>query len=280
MAIMTIARNILLSCMAILLLIPLCAAQQSATPALQGSVVDGMGLPGESWTTAGNLSPVEHGNGYVQSYVEQDAAVLASRSGSLSLTPYVSLGLVLDTKGYAWNNKVEPQAGIKLNKSLPHGVVSMGTAYTYEDRFNSLQSSGMVLYVQDWFGWQSVAEKANRFPGSTWAAFGNISPVEHGNWIGQVFVSQGIVARRFGKTALVPYVQATFSRDTKGFDWDNKAVYGSGLKAIIPHGEVFTELGAGYLRENRFHSGRSAGALTVFMNFSFGWNLLDRKVGR
>ena len=277
--IMTIVRNMLLSCTAALLLMPLCAAQQSATPALQGSVVDGMGLPGESWTTVGNLSPVEHGNGYVQSYVEQDAAVLASRSGSLSLTPYVSLGLVLDTKGYDWNNKVEPQAGIKLNKSLPHGVVSAGTAYTYEDRFNSLQSSGMVLYVQDWFGWQSVAEKANRFPGSTWAAFGNISPVEHGNWIGQAYVSQGVVAKRFGRTALVPYLQATFSRDSKGFDWDNKAVYGSGLKFAFTRAPAYTELGVGYLRENRFYSGQSAGTLSIFINFWCGWNLLGRKAG-
>ncbi|HKW68047.1 MAG TPA: hypothetical protein VJP04_12210 [Terriglobales bacterium] len=279
MMIMTILRNILVCCMATLLLMPLCAAQQAATPALQGSVVDGMGLPGESWTTVGNLSPVEHGNGYVQSYVEQDAAVLASRSGSLSLTPYVSVGLVLDTKGYDWNNKVEPQAGIKLNKSLTHGLVSAGTAYTYEDRFNSLKSSGMVLYVQDWFGWQSVAERANRFPGSTWAAFGNISPVEHGNWIGQAFVSQGVVARRFGKTALVPYVQATFSRDTKGFDWDNKAVYGSGLKFAFTHEPTYTEFGVGYLRENRFYSGQSAGTLSIFINFWCGWNLLGRKAG-
>src|SRR5690349_18594690 len=133
---MTILRKLLLFCTAALLLTPVCAAQQSATPALQGSVVDGMGLPGESWTTVGNLSPVEHGNGYVQSYVEQDAAVLASRSGSLSLTPYVSLGLVLDTKGYDWNNKVQPHAGIKLTKPVAHGELSAGTADTYERRFN------------------------------------------------------------------------------------------------------------------------------------------------
>src|SRR5213080_1718837 len=116
--------------------------------------------------------------------------------------------------------------------------------------------------------------------GSSWAAVGNISPVERGDIIGQGYFSQGVIAKRFSRATLVPYAEATFSRDSKGFDWDNKAVYGSGIKAIIPHGEVFTELGVGYLRENRFHSGRSAGALTVFMNFSFGWILLDRKLGR
>jgi len=256
------------------------AAQQSAAPALQGNITDAVGLPGQAWTSMGNLSPIEHNNGYVQSYAEQSAAIFASDSGSITLTPYVSLGLVLDTKGYNWNNKVEPRIGVKLNKFFRTGVVSLGSAYAYEDRFKSLKSSGLILYAQEWFGWQPVSDKASRFPGSSWAAIGNISPVERGDIIGQGYFSQGVIAKRFSRATLVPYAEATFSRDSKGFDWDNKAVYGSGVKAIIPHGDVYTELGAGYLHENRFHSGRSAGALTVFMNFSFGWNLLDRKVGR
>ena len=92
-------------------------------------------------------------------------------------------------------------------------------------------------------------------------------------------MSQGLVARRFGKTALVPYVQATFSRDTKGFDWDNKAVYGSGLKFAFTREPAYTEFGVGYLRENRFYSGQSAGTLSIFINFWCGWNLLGRKAG-
>ncbi len=255
------------------------AAQQAAAPALQGSVVDGMGLPGQMWTTVGNLSPVEHGNSYVQSYVEQDAAVFATQSGSLSLTPYVSLGLVLDTKGYDWNNQVQPQVGLKLNNFFRNGVISLGSAYSYQDRFSGLQSSGLVVYAQDWFGWQSVSDKANRFPGSTWASLGNISPVERGNWIAQAYASQGVVGKRFGRATFVPYVAVTFSKDSKGFDWDNKALYGSGVKLAYTHGQAYTEFGIGYLHENRFYSGQSAGTLSVFMNFWYGWNLLGRKAG-
>jgi len=273
------ANNIWLAFLLVLLLASVSAAQQAAAPAVQGSVVDGMGLPGQMWTAVGNLSPVEHNNGYVQSYVEQDAAILASQSGSISLTPYVALGLVLDTKGYDWNNQIQPQVGLKLNKFLRNGVVSVGSAYTYQDRFSSLQSSGVALYVQDWFGWQSVAAKANRFPGSSWASFGNISPVERGNWIAQAYFSQGVVAKRSGRTAFVPYVQATFSHDSKGFDWDNKALYGSGVKLAYTHEQVYTEFGIGYLHESRFYSGQSAGTLSVFMNFWYGWNLLGRKAG-
>jgi hypothetical protein len=271
--------NIWLVLLLVLLLASSSAGQQAAVPALQGSVVDGMGLPGQMWTTVGNFSPVEHNNGYVQSYVEQDAAVLASQSGSLSLTPYVSLGLVADTKGYDWNNQVEPQVGLKVNKFFANGVVSVGTAYKYEDRFSSLQSSGLVLYVQDWFGWQSVTDKANRFPGSSWASLGNTSPVERGNWIAQAYVSQGVVARRFGRAAFVPYLEGVFSHDSKGFDWDNKALCGSGVKLAYTHGQAYTEFGIGYLHESRFYSGQSAGTLSVFMNFWYGWNLLGRKAG-
>ncbi len=256
------------------------AAQQGAAPALQGTILDGTGLPGQAWTTLGNLSPTEHNNGYSQSYMEQSAAVFASNAGSVTLTPYVSLGLVLDTKGYAWNNKVEPRAGIKLNKLFRSGVVSLSSAYAYEDRFNSLSSSGFILYAQDWFGWQSVTNKANRFPGSSWAAIGNISPVEHGNIIGQAYVSQGMVAKRFSRTTLVPYGEATVTRDSKHFDWDNNAIFGAGIKAVFPRGGLYSELGAAYLHENRFDSDRSAGGLTLFMNASFGWNLLSRSMGR
>ena len=256
------------------------AAQQGAAPALQGTILDGTGLPGQAWTSLGNLSPIEHNNGYSESYMEQSAAVFATNSGSITLTPYVSLGLVLDTKGYAWNNKVEPRFGIKANKLFRSGVVSIGTAYAYEDRFNSIVNSGLVLYAQDWFGWQPVTSKGNRFPGSSWAAIGNISPVEHGNVIGQAYVSQGIVAKRFARTTLVPYGEMTFSRDSKHFDWDNKVVSGAGIKAVFPHGDLYTELGVAYLRESRLDSGRSAGGLTLFVNASFGWNLLSRSVGR
>ena len=264
----------------VLVLTVFSAAQQSAAPAYQGNIADGVELPGQTWTSAGNLSPIEHNNVYVQSYIEQGATVFSTFSGSMTLTPYVSLGLVFDSKGYDWNNKVEPRIGVKFNRVFRKGIVSFGSAYCYEDRFQSIQSSGLIVYVQDWFGWQPASEKASRFPGTSWAAIGNISPVEHGNIIGEAYVSQGVIAKRIRGTALVPYADFTFSRDTRGFDWDNKAISGGGVKAIIPHSQFYTEVGAAYLSEHRFQTGRSAGGLTVFTNFSFDWNLLNRKVGR
>jgi hypothetical protein len=275
-------QNCMLSALLASVFLPCClfAQERPAVPALQGSVIDSIGLPGQGWTSLGNLSPIEHSNGYSQSYFEQSAAVFATNSGSLTITPFVSTSFVVDTKGYDWNNKIQPRAGIRVNKFFRYGVVSVGSAYSYEERFKSTSSSGLTLFAQDWFGWQSLFETATRFPGSSWAAVGTLSPFEHGNIIGQGYASQGVVAKRFGSTALVPYVETTFSRDSKGFDWENKAIYGSGIKLSIPHNQLYTEIGASYQHEKRFQSGHSAGGLTLYMNFSFAWNLLNRKVGK
>jgi hypothetical protein len=258
----------------------LSAAQDGAKSALQGSMVDAVGLPGQGWTSVGNLSPIEHNNFYTQSYFEQSAAVFSTYSGSITVTPFIGMGLVLDTKGYEWNNKIQPRLGVKVNKYFRKGVVSIGSAYSYEDRFKSFNSSGLTVFVQDWFGWQPVAEKSSRFPGSTWIEVGNLSPVEHGNILGLGYISQGVVAKRFSRATLVPYVEATVFRDSKGIDWDNRATVGGGVKAVIPRDDIYTEMGVAYLHETRLQSGLAAGGLSVFTNFSFNWNLLGRKAGR
>jgi hypothetical protein len=272
--------KLLLTMLVVLAFAALSTAQDGAKSALQGSMVDAMGLPGQGWTSIGNLSPIEHNNFYTQSYFEQTAAVFSTFSGSVTVTPFVGVGLVLDSKGYEWNNKIQPRLGVKVNKYFRKGVVSIGSAYSYEDRFKSFNSSGLTFYVQDWFGWQAVAEKSSRFPGSTWIEVGNLSPVEHGNILGLGYISQGVVAKRFSTATLVPYVEATVFRDSQGIDWDNRATFGGGIKAIIPRDDIYTEVGVAYLHENRFESGLSAGGLSVFTNFSFNWNLLGRKVGR
>ncbi|HYK49193.1 MAG TPA: hypothetical protein VEU94_05665, partial [Terriglobales bacterium] len=223
---------------AVLVLTAFSAAQNGAKSALEGSMVDAVGLPGQGWTTAGNLSPIEHNNIYSQSYFEQSAAVFANYSGSITVTPFIGVGLVLDTKGYEWNNKIQPQIGVKANKYFRKGVISIGSSYAYEDRFKSFNSSGMTVFVQDWFGWQPVAEKSSRFPGSSWMEVGNLSPVEKGNILALGYISQGVVAKRLSRATIVPYLEATIYRDSMGFDWDNKASAGAGVKAIIPRDEI------------------------------------------
>ena len=252
------------------------SAQEGTPPAVQGSVLDAVGLPGQGWTTVGNLSPIEHNDFYSQSYFEQDATAFSTYSGSITVTPFIGLGLSLDTKGYDWNNSIKPRVGIKVNKYFHKGVVSIGSAYSYEDRFQSFNSGALTLFVQDWFGWQSVADKKSRFPGSTWIEAGNLVPVERRNVLELGRVSQGFVACRSSEAALVPFVEATVFHDSQGFDWDNRATVGGGVKAIIPRDRIYTEVGASYLHETRFRSGLAASGLSVFTTFSFNWNLLGQ----
>ncbi len=269
----------LFAILVVLAITTLSAAQDGAKSALQGSLADAVGLPGQGWTSIGNLSPIEHNNFFTQSYFEQSAAVFSTYSGSITVTPFIGVGLVLDTKGYEWNNKVQPRLGVKVNKYFRKGVVSIGSAYSYEDRLKGFNSSGLTVFVQDWFGWQPVAEKSSRFPGSSWIEAGNLSPVEHGNILGLGYISQGVVAKRFRTATLVPYVEATVFRDSRGFDWDNRATAGGGVKAVIPRDQIYTEVGVSYLHENRFQSGLAAGGFSVVTNFPFNWNLLGRTAG-
>ena len=46
---------------------------------------------------------------------------LPTYSGSITVTPFVGMGLVLDTKGYEWNNKIQPQVGVKVEQVFPQG---------------------------------------------------------------------------------------------------------------------------------------------------------------
>ncbi|MBV8475124.1 MAG: hypothetical protein JO266_18455 [Acidobacteria bacterium] len=255
-------------------------AQQSAVPAVEATVLSPIALPGQAWSALGNVSPIEQNDVYSQSYCEQSATLWATSSGAITATPYASLGLMLDTSGHSWNNSIEPSAGVKFNRLFGKGIVSVGTAYTYQDRLHNMRSGALIFYAQDWFGWQPVSEKASRFPGNSWSIVGNVSPVEHGNLIAQGFISQGVVAKRLEAATLVVFAQATLSRDVQGLDWENKAIYGGGVKAVMPSGPVYSELGMAYLSERRLAPARTAGQVAVFMNVSFGWDLLRRKLGR
>jgi hypothetical protein len=263
------------------LALTVCAAAQEGVPhAEKGSVLDAVSLPGQMWSSNGTLSPFEKNNVFTQTYVEQGATVFSTWSNSLTVTPYASFGMVFDTKGYSWNNKVEPAIGLKLNKYFRSGVISVGTAYAYEDRFTSNtapKASGRIDFIQYWFGWNPVPNSKSRFPGSSWGIVGHFSPVEHGNLIEQGYVTQGVIAKRFSRAALIPYSEVTLGHDSTGFDWENRAIYGGGVKAAVPVGQFYAEVGVGLLHENRFNSGVAVNGVKVFTNFSYAWSMFGRR---
>lgn len=247
-------------------------AQDAPKYAATTPVVNPQSFPGQFWTDLGNLSPVEHNNLTSASYVEQGVTIF--RTTNNTITPYASFGITADQKGYDWNNRLVGTAGIKYNRYLKKGIVSFGGAYAYEDRFLSGQKKGgFAGQVTYWFGWQGVGNQASRFPGSTWGAAGWLSPVEYHNFIYMQYIKQGVVAKRFGtKNAIVPYVDLTTNVDTSRFDWENRAITGTGVEFTHLHGNSLLEIGAGYVHEYRFISNESAGGLALFAKFWFGWN--------
>jgi len=225
----------------------------------------GVSYPGSAWTWVGNYTPTE-ASVISNSYVEQGVTVW--RNKSLALTPYGALTTAFDTKSYDWENKLKPELGVKLTKSFTHGLISAGTAYAIEDRFKSgTKRGGAIGYVNYWLGWNS----GRRFPGSSWGVVGNIAPIERNNVIMSLYFQQGVVAARVKKVAIVPFGEGTFGRDTYSYDWNNKAVYGGGLKVVVAGKMKVVEIGGSYLTENRFITGRAAGGFNLFLKVWTAW---------
>lgn len=230
-------------------------------------------FPGQFWNDTGNVSPVEHSDIISASYLEQGVTIWRYKA-SMSVTPYLAVGVTADTQGYDWNNRVQGFAGARFNKFFKHGIVSIGGAYSYEDRWiGHERTGGPTGEVTYWFGWQMVGDTHSRFPGSTWGAAGYLTPVESGNFIYNQNFKQGVVAHRFNaKNILVPFGELTSVVDTKHYDWENRVLPGAGIEFVHLHGNTQTELGAEYLYEHRFESGLSASEVSIFLKFWFGWN--------
>ncbi|MGA8620618.1 MAG: hypothetical protein WB660_19095 [Candidatus Sulfotelmatobacter sp.] len=258
-------------------LVPNAQGQESPLHAEQGSILDAVGLPGQMWIANGTYSPVEKNNVISQWDFQQTAVVYSGWRNSLTVTPYLELGGLIDSEGYTYDNQIQPTMGIKINKLFRIGIVSAGTAYSYEDRFSAATASGRTDFISDWFGWQSIVNPKNRFPGSSWAIVGHISPVEHGDLIEQAYATQGYVLHRFSRGAIIPYGEITLGHDSQGYDWENRYISGGGLKFGASAGELYTDFGAGLMHESRFNSGLSANGLKVFLNISYTWHLLGRK---
>jgi hypothetical protein len=219
----------------------------------------------------GTISPLET-NDVIYTTGASQGFNLVER-GHISMTPYVAGGATFDTAGHEWNNEFIGSVGVRLNVAVPHGVVSIGAAYAYENRFRShMTTTAPVFFLQDWFGWQ-LPVKDKRFPGSTWTTYGTISPIEPDNTVLYGFVQQGVVAGRLGHYSVVPFGEATFARDTQHLDWDNFIRPAVGLKLVMPHG---VELGSSFIHETRRISNEQANGLTIFLKLDADWILLGR----
>jgi hypothetical protein len=257
------------------------SAQDAPIAAARGPIVNPTSFPGQFWNDTGNVSPTEHNDVISASYLEQGITIFRlgdNAAKQFTITPYVAVGVTADTQGFDWNNRVVGSGGLRLNKYLSgkgiSGIVSLGGAYSYEDRWiGNEKKGGLTGEVTYWFGWQGLGDTKNRFPGSTWGAVGYLTPVESHNVIYMQYFKQGVVLHRFNaKNAIVPFGEITTSVDTKHYDWENKYMPGAGVEYVHLHGNTQTELGAEYLYEHRWETGLSGAQATIFLKYWFGWN--------
>lgn len=217
---------------------------------------------GSTWGSLQN-SPVEDNNVIGTVYAEKSWPLY--RRDQLKLSPFVDGTVVFDSKGYDWNNKLTARAGGKLNYTVGSaGVLTLRAGLAYEHLFKPGDSySEPFLAGEYWFGWGSGTSA----PGSSWGVVGNVSPSEKGNVIAIVHVEQGFLARTAGQGKIIPFADLTVARDSKDLAWNNKEVYGLGVKYAHPVRLGAVNIGAKFQHENR--ASGSDNGVVVFLTYWF-----------
>jgi hypothetical protein len=243
---------------------------------------------GSMWVEVGTISPLEKGNVISSSGIHQGYDLYEKKS--FSFTAFIAGGATFDTSHYVWNNQVSGSLGIQANAIVPHGVISVGGAYSVENRFLEHETYASPGYfVQDWFGWQmssndpqckrctGITYTEHRFPGSTWTSYGYTQPIERHNKILYGFVQQGVVVGHFFKHPQYPiisFAELTAGHSSQPFDWDNFYRPGIGVQIHMPRG---LQIGTSFLYEERPISQTQAVGFSVFLKFASDWMLLGRR---
>lgn len=222
---------------------------------------------GSSWGSVSNV-PAEADNVLSTVYAEQDFTHW--ENGRLSFKSFLNGTASADTAGNDWNNKLTLRAGGKLAYAVgDSGMVALRFGAAYEHRFQSGDSDAApFLSAEYWFGWGQDTP----FPGSSWGVVGNISPAEKDNIHLVTHLEQGLFAQDFGSGSIVPFVEATLSRDTDKYDWNNKNQFGAGVKYRHPLGDNGTfDISLKYQHESRTRSNTSDSGLVLTAGYWVGW---------
>jgi hypothetical protein len=101
------------------------------------------------------------------------------------------------------------------------------------------------------------------------------TPLEKGNKLNYFHVDQGLVIGRIGKIEVEPYVALNATKDTKGYQWNNRVEGEVGLKLVRPFRNGLVIFGGAYAGEWRAHVNgvRSQTKYAPIGYFSdwFGW---------
>jgi hypothetical protein len=119
-------------------------------------------LPGSNWSNLTyNPSPIsgtpEDGNILLQGNIEQGAIV--GKLGGFAVNTYGAVAYSYDRNALAYNNKIAPSIGIKLQHQLgSNGSFDLGAALVHQRNYRGVTAgpssgTGVMLYAQYWTGW-------------------------------------------------------------------------------------------------------------------------------
>jgi hypothetical protein len=110
------------------------------------------------------------------------------------------------------------------------------------------------------------------FPGSFWISAGNAGPAEPGNTIGQASLEQGLTVWHEGSWFLTPFINASLTTDSRGYEWNDKHPFtvAAKLQRRTSNGVIYA--GAGIMFEHDPVSGRDRHP-TAFAGYWSGWQL-------
>jgi hypothetical protein len=253
----------------------------SASPLMAQELPSSTAFPGSFWLASGDVGPAERGNVVGQAALEQGVTVWQRKSWFL--VPYFGVTLMTDSAGYEWNNRHPTQAGLKVVRRVPGGVVQAAVGMMFE--IDPLSGAGRHpgTYVSYWAGWaaEGAAQRGSPwrgFPGHLSATSGFITGRDPQNWMTIISGQQGVAILKNRVISLVPYGAGIVSFDTERRVWENRVTLDGGVKLVRPFVGGVVEGGVAERRQYSVITGDVDSSPVAYVNLWIGWNA--RAVGR
>ena len=111
-----------------------------------------LAFPGHVWASSGIVTALEPGNWITNASAEE--GVTTWRYRQFDVVSFGALTAARDSKGNAWNNKTVADAGAKVQRFVPGGVIEAGAGARLESyQTTHVTQSGPVVFVNFWLGW-------------------------------------------------------------------------------------------------------------------------------
>lgn len=117
--------------------------------------------PGSNWSSL-TLNPgvirgtPEDNNVLLQGNLEQ--GIVWKQMGDWRVNTYGAVSYSADSNGLAYNNKIVPAIGIKMQRPWDSGNLDVGVQLVHQHNFRGVSDgrssgTGVQIYVQYWMGW-------------------------------------------------------------------------------------------------------------------------------